>query len=454
MGRFFRTSKVQGIDFVDEGNAQYAQDVLLKISDRKEKNLDEMSKLLDILPIDSTDASKGKLESINQNYNSEIDNITKDLVSGKISNSEASKRIREQQRSLKTSMQTGELKAINDNASEYKENVASIKEQFKNAPHVMQYRLKQLKENSGKVKYDKDLGTYTPLEKPEMYKHYTGKEISDALDTALKNVKGGFKEFLPESVKSIDDVHKLYRRGQIDEIKYKDIVESVANQLPEDIFNSVQQESDSKYKGIDESQIFNEDGSINRNTTLGRMIHGKAKAGQTIKVSDKSQVLRKPTSTGSRVDKSIPKALRDLNPVDRERGALKLIQQESINATKEYLSSNETVPYREPYLVTSEMTSLTNGITDIKFLNTAKDDNERDAALAYGKKDYVYDPVLYEITYTETDAEGNVTGTRKEKLRASDNVIVRSVDGKTKGEVNIQEILSSGLAQGYLKKVK
>lgn len=159
----------------------------------------------------------------------------------------------------------------------FKQEADNIREIYKDQPILQQYYLKRL-ETEGVQPYRTESGAYGDITTPQgMVRHVDAKEMSDWLNKAIDNIKDTDLKRMGISKIQLKNFQYLWQQGKIKGRKYKDIVQTLAQQLPPEFIASAQQYSDALGREIDETRIINEEGLPNVDTTLGRIIAGGAR---------------------------------------------------------------------------------------------------------------------------------------------------------------------------------
>lgn len=154
----------------------------------------------------------------------------------------------------------------------------NIKKTYEDQPLIQNYYLNKLDKEGVQPYIDPDSGSYGDVISPTgMVRHVDAKEMSEWLNKAIDNIKDTDLKRLGISKVQLANFNYLYKTGKITGREYTDIVQTLAQQMPEEFIRSAQQYSNALGRDVDETSFLSSEGMPNVQTTLGRIIAGGAR---------------------------------------------------------------------------------------------------------------------------------------------------------------------------------
>jgi len=125
---------------------------------------------------------------------------------------------------------------------QFVESSERIRDQFKNAPGIAESIISEMANSPGMAYDESGNLNNTSLNIPSYVKHYDAKEINDILNSQIDNIKDTLiKDLGFENLGSISSIQDLWRSGQIDGRKAKDVADVLMAQLSPEVKQSARQ---------------------------------------------------------------------------------------------------------------------------------------------------------------------------------------------------------------------
>ena len=244
-------------------------ELMSSLLEQQQKGYDSAMSLADI-PIKNIRQDEPVAQNLRKKLRGDIDNLANVF---KTEGVEAGNRLRNQLvRDVRQMvLPGGDVHKLGQRVEQYQAHKDNIKELYKDNPLIQQYNLNRL-DTEGVLPFE-DGRINSPS---GMVKHVDAKEISDYLNKAIDNIKDTDLKRLGLSKKQLVNYNYLYETGKITGRKYKDIVNTLVSQMPEEFINSAQQYSNAQGKNINERELFDNEGNLNMQTQMGRIIAGAA----------------------------------------------------------------------------------------------------------------------------------------------------------------------------------
>jgi hypothetical protein len=226
---------------------------------------------LSSIPITNIRQDEEIAQGIRSDINAKIDNLANIYKQEGISagNRERSKLIKDVRRMV---LPGGQINKLGQRVESYKAQQDRIRELYKDQPILQQHHLSRL-DSEGVLPFE-DGRINLPT---NMFRHVDAKEMSDWLNKAVDNIKDTDLQRLGLNRRQLVNFNYLYETGKISGRQYQDVVNTLVSQLPQEYIQSAQQYSDAIGRDVDESVLFDEEGDLNINTQLGRIISGAAR---------------------------------------------------------------------------------------------------------------------------------------------------------------------------------
>lgn len=362
MGRFYETARFQhGPDFSRKLPYEELIQAAKMQSDIIKKYREEPVKFLESLDLDVSPGHSTRLNKINKEYSDRVDTIVNGIQSDRLNAHKYKSEVNNLRNEISKNLISGELKAMQDYYTGYKENKDLIKTNFAKNPLLFKHYTDKLDNQVTNSVYNPEMSSFGEIEPLTMYKDVTQPEIDAWTKNRLDSVKETFKGKIPAEVESIDELTRLIRAGDIKGVTYKQLADHLSGTIPQEFINSFQQTADAQGIEVDESLFQNkETGEFDLSTKTGRLLHSIASGGtyakneyKYYKENPKSASITGKSSTTTTTDsKGSNIKQKDL---DKTRSDLKVQVDKIIN---EYGSGSKDIPQQKIFTLTVNNESI------------------------------------------------------------------------------------------------
>lgn len=311
-----------------------------QIADNK-NGLDNIFKALNV-KLAPTENAQRDFQEFSSNILKKKDDIVNQINTNKADFNTHKNSIKALSDEIGASLVNGKLKALTEQGAEYYEAENKFKTDFKDNPELYKLASNKLNANAQKNTYIPELGTYGRLELPNMVKNIPQEDIVKHYSGVLKSVaeKTGLDDIRIKTLvgRRAEDLIGI---GGQDKIDYDKIVGALKGAtLTEHIASLNQQNEAAGYVGVDgkifdEGRFLNDDGTLNTNSKIGRIINGLGIAGEQEKVTTTQMSNADPNRRASSSDNTPQQAVDPYNSWDLYNTTLPKLSKAMMTATPE-----------------------------------------------------------------------------------------------------------------------
>lgn len=285
MGRFYRATKTDFPSYLDA----------LATSKPDYTAIESGLGAIEALPQD-----RPRAQEIIQGYEYEIDDLTKQVQASPKSLSRVQPRLNDLRNRIKNDYFYGELGAIKDRLTEAKEKEKQITDTLKDYPTLQSLALDQFRQKGIEpLSFDPSTGSRGKINVPLNVLKPLGPADFEKWQTTQKtNIKDRILKGTSAEQIAGNEFESILRVGELVGVTEDDALAMLVGSVPREALEAEQMVADLQGRRTDETQLLNEDGTPNTNTTWGKVIDSTMKQiaresfeGSNVKLTDQGKLI-------------------------------------------------------------------------------------------------------------------------------------------------------------------